>query len=272
MSLVDTIATPDFGLSPNPDLPEEISPASSLSDLPEKFTEQCEECGKVVEAKSAIGARILLGRHRGKEHPGSSPPPSVPRETSPTKVPRGTSTQRTKRQSGADLLSMAADGVGSLMAMTGIPSSPAGMALKLEASLIGPAADKAVADTFIDKSIIQPVIKAKGKFDEIGPLVMFPVLIGLADKSPMMRPQLYPLLRMCITPMLSQLVASMKRAQSDQATVRKAAADLAAMDPGFAQMFEGDVDPIDAILATLFPPMEEAPVSGDEATDIAAGG
>lgn len=249
---------------------DEISPAAGLeSDRPSQI---CPDCNEKVTANSDLGLRIVMGKHRAKKHPGSSVfIPTKPKEEKPPREPAEPK-ERKSRRNGSEILTMVASGLGSLLAGVGSPA--AGMALKLEAPLIGPAGDKAIAGTVVDRLALQKLLQAKGKFDQVGPLIAFPLLVALCEKQPAMRPQLYGPLRMCITPMLPQLVKAMQKQAADAEKLAQAAADLSNIDPGFAALFADGVDPVDAILGTLFAGETEQSEGGggSQAVDDAPGG
>lgn len=240
-----------------PEHEEEGSPADSLPTS--DFVVTCPDCDERFEGKTARGAGLKLTWHRRKEHGLAGKPEKAPRNPD---APR-----ETRRKSGAELLAMAASGIGSLLA--GIGSPAAGMALKLEAPLVGPAADRAISGTVVDRVVLQKALAAKGKFDQIGPLIAFPLLVALAERQPAMRAQLYGPLRMCVMPMLPQLVKAMQKQAADAQKMAEAAQDLADMDPAWAELFSAGTDPIDAILSFLLPP--EMP-DGSQAFDDAPGG
>jgi hypothetical protein len=233
------------------ELEPEISPAAALQ-LHPGLSATCPECDLEINAKTQMGLNRSLGRHRSIKHGVKG----VQQKAKDQKAPRNpdeSPTENKRRKSGSEILALVASGLGSLVSLS---SPAAGLALKLEAPLVGPAADKAISGTVVDRLVLQKALAAKGKFDAIGPLIAFPILVGICEKNPAMRPQLYGPLRMCITPMLADLVKAMQKQAADNEKLSKAAADLSNLDPGFAALFANGVDPVDAILGTLFPPEE----------------
>lgn len=238
---------------------EEASPAASLGSSTE-LSDNCPECDEMITAKTETGLKIQMGRHRSKVH--GIRPVKTPKKQKPPR--ENNESEKPRRKNGSEILALVASGLGSLV---GLSSPAAGLALKLEAPLVGPAADKALSGTIVDRLVLQRALAAKGKFDAIGPLIAFPILVGICEKQPHMRPQLYGPLRMCITPMLSDLVKAMQRQSAENEKLAKAAVDLSNLDPGFAALFANGADPVDAILAQLFPPDED----DDGSVNYAAG-
>lgn len=227
----------------------------------------CPVCGRSISA-------FRMTTHMKYKHPegGEAPPkratsakekkPNVPRETSTTGSGR--------RVKADDILTLAVSGVGSLLGMSGI-SPPTGMALKLEAGLLGPELDAAAAGTIVDKTLLQPLVKTKGRFDKVGPLVLFPVLVFAIDKNPSLAfpgSPAYGMLRMSMGQMLPQLVVAMKRQAAEAEKMQQAARELAEMDPTFAEVFGSADDPIDALINAIF--STRPPVVEDEPADATA--
>ncbi len=250
-----TFAPPVFDLDEPSD---EVSPAAGL-ELHTGFSKPCPECDEVITSKLQVGLNRKYGQHMSMKHgiKNTTKLKQTPKPPSDIDKP-----EKPRRKNGSEILALVASGLGSLVALS---SPAAGLALKLEAPLVGPATDKAIAGTVVDRLVLQKALAAKGKFDAIGPLIAFPILVAICEKQPEMRPQLYGPLRMCITPMLSDLVKAMQRQAADAEKLAKAAADLSDIDPGFAALFANGVDPVDAILGTLFPP------EGSDADTDAAG-
>ena len=237
---------------------EEIAPTVTVEPVTERVAEKvryarqqskCEVCGRQIST-------FRMATHMKYKHPADGSEPAkrpttragrAPGEKKPT-VPRETSGRRVKAD---DILTLLTGGVGSLLMVSGI-SPPTGMALRLEAPMLGPELDSAAAGTIVDKAVLQPLVKTKGRFDKVGPLVLFPALVFALDKSPQMLPQLYPMLRMTMAQMLPGLVSAMRKQAEDAKKLQAAADELAKMDPGFAEMFAEGGDPIDAMIKVIF--------------------
>lgn len=219
--------------------------ATQVKYLRDKST--CPECGREIAA-------YRMSTHMKYKHPadGSAPKtrPTTVKERKPS-VPKEPTGRRVKAD---DILSLAVSGIGSLLGMSGY-SPPTGMALKLEAGLLGSELDSAAAGTIVDKALLQPLVKTKGRFDKVGPLVLFPVLVFAIDKNPNLAfpgSPAYGMLRMSMGQILPQLVVAMKRQAAEAEKMQQAARELSEMDPMFAEVFGSAEDPIDALINAIF--------------------
>lgn len=200
------------------------------------------------------GLKIHVARNHPKgETPPAPPKPRAPKERKP-QAPREISP---KRQSGEDIFATAVSAGATMLVNFGI-SPPAGMALALEAGALAPELDKAVAGTVVDRVAVQPLVKAKGRWSTVASLAAFPVLVFMIDKQPEMMPVLYPALRGSVKQMLPSLVAQKKRQVEDETKMNEAAAQLLELQSEIETLqSKREADPIDMLLASLFPPPTE---------------
>jgi hypothetical protein len=187
------------------------------------------------------------------------------RETKPPKVPsRGGG----KRASGAETISDVWAGVGSLVVRN--PAYlPLGRYMQFQAPVSGEMLDDAVSGTVVDKLVVQPIVKARGRFDLIGAVFGPPALIVAIQRNPERAEVLVPMLRSSIRNALPLMVPAIKKVQAKEAKTLEAASDLFDSDPGYAEwtaraQAEGlKPDPADYILNMIFdgwaPPGAEQP-------------
>lgn len=206
--------------------------------------------------KSAAGAK-KPGRPAAKKAapaPGQSSKkaPGTPR-TSATPSARGGAP---RRQSAAELLSMGAQVLswGLTTQETRNPAAgPMARMIGFESPILGAEADAALAGTTIDRVLLQRAVSGKDRFERLGPLLLAPMMVGVAALQPAAWPEIYPMLRACLSPMLPALVEEMRRQAKAAEQMRAMASELADLDPGFAQLFASGRDPIDAIIDAIFP-------------------
>lgn len=208
--------------------------------------EACPECGAMV-------AKAQMNNHFKNKH-GVNAPPAM--EKAP-KTPKEPASNRRVRAD--DILTSAVSAVGMLLINSGA-SVPAGRALALEASLLGPEFDKAAAGTIIDRVALQPLMKGKSKWEGVANLAAFPVICFMLDKQPAMMPVLYPALRSSMKGILPGLVKAKKKQLQDQVELAKAAQELMDLDMELSGMVaDAGPDPIDMLIASLFPQVEMEP-------------
>jgi len=105
--------------------------------------------------------------------------------------------------------------------------------------------DEAVQGTIIDKVVLQPVVKGRGRFDALGAVFGPPALILAIENDPSKAPVLIPILKSSIRNSLPMMAKAIKKVQAKEAAQAAAAREL------FPDLAEGE-DPADAIIAMLF--------------------
>ena len=172
-----------------------------------------------------------------------------------------------KRVSGAETLTDIWSGVGSL-AVRNPAHVPLGRYLQFQAPVAGEMLDEAVAGTVVDKVALQPIVRARGRFDLIGAVFGPPALILAMERNPARAELLMPMLRSSIRNALPLMVPAIKRVAVKEAKAAEAAADLLESDENFARWTADaqahgvkNPDPADYILSMIFdgwaPPQTE---------------
>jgi hypothetical protein len=115
--------------------------------------------------------------------------------------------------------------------------------------------DDAVAGTLVDRKLLQPLVKGRGRFDALGSVFGPPAIILAIENDPSKAPLLIPVLKSTIRNSLPQMAKAMKKVQAKEKAQAEAAAEL------FPDLLPGE-DPADAIIAMLFegwtPPAPQA--------------
>jgi hypothetical protein len=174
----------------------------------------------------------------------------VTKEKAP-KQPRG------KRQSGAETISDAWAGIGSL-AVRNPAHIPLGRYMQFQAPVAGEMLDEAVSGTVVDKVVVQPIVRARGKFDLMAAVFGPPALIVAIERNPERAELLMPMLRSSIRNALPLMVPAIKRVAAKEAKAIQAADDLFDDDDGYRDYMrfveaEGKKpDPADYILSMIF--------------------
>jgi hypothetical protein len=159
--------------------------APELPPVPQAEREECEICGKVYEGPMAA-SRLrthkfgAFSKHKLKADgkPSIKPDKVIPsRQAAPSK-----SKARGPRKDASTLLS----GVWTAAAMTVVPgfSPAASRAMMWQAEAAGPVLDGFIANTFIDKIIIQKVAGKTEEAKSISGLIGLPLLLGWAERKP----------------------------------------------------------------------------------------
>ena len=177
-----------------------------------------------------------------------------------TKEKKPKVTKMGRRQSAAETIGDLQSGLGGLLVRSG-NHRPLGTWLQFSSAVNGEILDDAVKGTAIDRLILQPVAKGRGKFDAVGAVFGPPAIIYAIEKDPSKADALIPLLKSSIRNALPLMAPAIKKVQKREQEILEAAQEL-----GF-DVSNGQ-DPADEIIAMLFAGWEPpAPVVSEEPTE-----
>lgn len=197
----------------------------------------------------------LRGIFAKKEKPSEPSPPKPSKETRP-----GKTTRLGRRNSTADTIEDILGAVGGIAMRTG-KHQPLGRYLQFSSPVSAEILDEAIQGTVIDRVLLQPLVKGRGRFDALGAVLGPPALILAIENNPERAPMLLPILKSSIRNSLPLMAKAIKKVQAKEKAMSDAAAEL------FPDLPEGE-DPADAILAMIFdgwtPPAASPPVEEPE--------
>lgn len=205
------------------------------------------------EEPTPRGFRRLFSK---RERPAPAPAQPKTKEKAP-KVSRAAG----RRVSGAETLSDMWSGIGSLAVRTG-QHAPLGRVMMFQAPVAGEMLDEAAKGSFIDKTVIQPVVKTRGRFDLLGAVFGPPLIVLAIERDPSRADVLIPVLKSSIRSSLPHMVPAIKKVREREAKAAEAAREL------FPGLPEGE-DPVDSIIAEIFAdwsPRPPQPEPADEPT------
>ena len=177
----------------------------------------------------------LRGLFAKREKPAQQAAPA-------TKEKRPSSKKIGRRVSAADTIGDIQAGIGGLLVRSG-QHRPMGMWLQFSSGVNGELVDDAVKGTFIDRAILQPVAKGRGRFDALGAVFGPPAIIYAIERDPARADVLIPLLKSSIRNALPLMAPAIKRLQKKEQEIAAAAAEMG---------FDGEGDPADAIIQMIF--------------------
>lgn len=230
----------------------------------------CPECGERFDGP---GWQLKRGLHRRQAHGivgmssksqrqrrdrGTDQEPSdtgyqePAGEEKPPKVSRRTG----KRQSADELLTMGWAGAGSVLIRTG-RDVPVGRVMQFQAAVAGPAIDKLVAGRLVDRIILQRLVRSYGDLEGVAAVLALPFIVGAWERKPEMAPVFEPMARAAIEANLVAMVPVMRKQKAQEAKLRKALDELKMEIPADPDTGE-QVDPVTAILASIFAPPPDA--------------
>jgi len=155
------------------------------------------------------------------------------------RAPRGSG----RRVTVSDTLEDIWTGIGGLAVRTN--HAPLGRYLQWQAPAAGQLLDEVVAGTVIDRKLLQPAVKARGRLDVVIALLGPPGIILAIERNPQNAQMLLPALKSSLRSSLPTLLPAMKKAAAKEQKVSDAIKDM------FPDMPDG-VDPIDMVIDQLF--------------------
>ena len=182
--------------------------------------------------------RGLFDRLKRKDKAAAEDTPKPPKRTKQAGARVG------RRASAADTLADVWSGVGSLAIRSG-QHAPLGRCLQFQAPVAGEMLDEAVKGSFIDKLVLQPVVKGRGRFDLLGAVLGPPLIVLAIERNPEQIDALMPMLRSSVRASLPLMVPAIKKVQEKERRAAEAAAEL------FPDLAPGE-DPVDGIIAMMF--------------------
>ena len=184
-----------------------------------------------------------------------------PRQNAPSKEHKPKA-KLGRRVSTADTMEDVLSGLGALATRT--PKHyPLGRYLQFSAGVSAELIDDAIQGTIVDKVVLQPIVKGRGRYDALGAVFGPPAIILAIENDPSKAPLLIPLLKSSIRNSLPMMAKAIKKVQAKEAAMEQAAKEL------FPDLADGE-DPVDGIIAMLFdgwiPPQAPAAEEPQEET------
>lgn len=228
---------------------EEVIPQAPPEAVP---VVTCRYCSEVFEGAPRL---IRRGLHEKKAHPdewakakagGPKPKPKkAPAKKATPKAPTKPSAPKPRRTSTASALSAVLSNAAPLV---GRVDPPLSRALMFSAPATGAAIDELLAGTFVDRMALQPLAKGADKWDRLGGVIAFPVLVAVVSRRPQMFEPLQGYLRDSLTDVLVQSIPAMKQKQARERKAVEALSSLREVDERYAQA----EDPIGVLLMDIF--------------------
>ena len=221
----------------------------------EPETEPCPYCDKTFKA-GGFG-RAHLANHIKHTHPDKAPlkktPPAKPKPKLPKSAALAKAVPEPKvkaRKPAGENLSLLVSGGAQFAAKSGYV--PLANALMFEAPAAGQAIDLAIAGTFVDRKIVQPLVGGAAKWEAIGAVLTLPVMVHLVSVYPGLQAAFEPQLRRAAEEILILSVPTIRKKVERDRKVVDALAELGHLDPAIAN----DPDPIGSIIVGFYGPTE----------------
>jgi hypothetical protein len=217
--------------------------------------EPCPYCNKTFKA-GGFG-RAHLANHIKYTHKDKAPlkktPPAKPKPKLPKSAALAKAVPEPKvkaRKPAGENLSLLVSGGAQFAAKSGYV--PLANALTFEAPAAGQAIDLAIAGTWPDKHIVQPLVGGAEKWEALGAVIALPVMVHLISIYPGLQSVFEPQLRRAAEEILILSVPTIRKKVERDRKVVDALAELGHLDPAIA----ADPDPIGSIIAGFYGPTE----------------
>lgn len=165
--------------------------------------------------------------------PTASEPPRPPRRWPWQRKPQAASTSKERRPRAAPGRRQPAheilgDGYGLLGTiaehMLGLPLTAAAIHFNEEPA--GYALDEIIKGTAVDAIAVQPLVRLKGKYDQVGSLFEVPILMFLMERDPSRIGSLGPKFKRALRRSIVQMGPAIKKMQEDEAKIDATLAEL----------------------------------------------
>jgi hypothetical protein len=221
----------------------------------EPETEPCPYCDKTFKA-GGFG-RAHLANHIKYTHKDKAPLKKTPPAKGKPKLPKSAALAKAvpepkakARKPAGENLSLLVSGGAQFAAKSGYV--PLANALMFEAPAAGQAIDLAIAGTFVDRKIVQPLVGGAEKWEALGAVITLPVMVHLISVYPGLQSAFEPQLRRAAEEILILSVPTIRKKVERDRKVVDALAELGHLDPAIA----ADPDPIGSIISGFYGPTE----------------
>jgi hypothetical protein len=201
-----------------------------------------------------------LDNHIRHAHKDAAPPKpkgtaKLPKAAAAVKA-AGPEPATKKRKPAGDNLALGVGLLAQVAARAGY--MPLGNALAFEAPAAGQALDVALAGSFIDRKLIQPLSSGAEKWQAVGDVVTLPLCVQLCAVYPQLRLALEPAMRHSVENILVLTVPTLRKKVDKDRKLAEALEELGHLDKTIAD----DPDPVGSILNGL---LSETPEAQDAA-------
>lgn len=228
---------------------EETKPKAAPP-TPESVT--CHFCPETFDG----GARFVKrGLHEKRKHPdewAAAKAGLKPKKKTAKKqpAPRAPSTKVTgpvtkRRIAAADTITSVLGMAAQLVVRV---DAPTGRALKFSAPATGEAVDTLVAGTIVDRLVLQKVAGAADKWEKVGGVIAFPVLIAVISRNPALFEPLEDQLRAATVDVITASIPTLEKRKNRERKATQALARLGEVDERYANA----ADPIRLVLEDIF--------------------
>jgi hypothetical protein len=231
----------------------EVAPRAAVKEAA-PTTAKCHFCSDTFDGPARFFTR---GRHEKSAHKEEWEKSKVPGAKKATRAKKATKAPATAKKSttvtspGKKRISAAealATNIGRIAKVLGPVDMTLSRALVFSAPATGAALDEFVAGTVVDRMVVQKVATVSEKWERLGGVIAFPVLVALISRNPNLYPALESELRDATLDVLIANIPTLEKQKAREAKAIAALRRLGQIDERFAT----SEDPIGLILRDLF--------------------
>ena len=233
----EEVSKPEFEVLPDEEFQEDLGTGETVPGSMTNPSVNQEQSFQNEEPKSASDKfKDLLGF--GTPKPKNDKPLFQTNEVTPGKKKEG------RRESAAGIIGDTFNGLGGLISRSP-RHRPSGILLQWQSDAAGEILDEAVKGTFIDNLFLQKAVKGKGKFDQVGAILIPPAIVFAIETNPSRLPILLPYLESSLRNSLPTMAKGIKKARDKREKQEAAIAEL------FPELPAGE-DPIQLLMKEMF--------------------
>jgi hypothetical protein len=209
----------------------------------------CDICRKIYAKGPDHIRRTNLANHMRHQHKDAAPAKAKAVANLPKSAVAAKATPEPKpkaRKPAGENLALLVSGGAQLAASSG--HIPLAQALAFEAPAAGQAIDTAIAGSFIDRKIVQPITGGAEKWEAVGACLTLPLMVHLISVYPQMQGPLLPHLRRAVEDVLVLSVPTIRKRVEKDRKLAEALEELGHLDKTIAD----DPDPVGSILEGFF--------------------
>lgn len=162
-----------------------------------------------------------------------------------------------KRLSAADLIQSGYQDLGHWLVNSRV-DVPVGRLMQLEAPLAGATLDELLAQTFIDRAVLQPLVRQWDRIEAAMTVVVPPLMLAAMERSPKAAVGMSGIFEMLIAQLLESIVPALEKQQEKEADLEKSLNALGLTRIPHPEHPDQLLSPVQSLILTLMsPPKEE---------------
>lgn len=196
-----------------------------------------------------------------KAAPAKAPPPKAkvtPAKAAPAKAaPAKAKAAPAKRISAGEIITSAYDHTGNWLYQSRV-DVPVGRLMQLEAPLAGKVLDDLLAHTFIDRAVLQPLVRQWDRIEAGLTVIVPPLLLAMMERNPAIAVAASAPFEMLIAQLLSTIVPALEEQKEKEGELEKSLVALGLTRLPHPEHPDQLLSPVQSLILTLMSPPGES--------------